>query len=142
MVEIIISEEWREEFEDLGKALFYVNALLELMRRQCPNEIYPEKFNTLEEFKQHSKQLLGENVEVQYYEFEYLFNVLVMEGIIFECDDEAIYIKKVRISNKPAVRKYNDKFDMELIYENNIINKKEIEDLICKNLSKYPVIKV
>ncbi len=142
MVEIIISEEWREEFEDLGKALFYVNALLELIRRQAPYEVYPEKFNSLEEFKESSELLLGKGANVHYYEFEYLFNVLVMEGIIFECDDEAIYIKKVRISNKPTVRKYNDKFDMELIYENNIINKKEIEDLICKNLSKYPVIKV
>lgn len=142
MVEIIITREWKEEFEYMEQAIFYANALLELMRRKCTNEIYPEKFNTLEEFKQYSKQLLGENVEVKYYEFEYLFNVLVMEGITFECDDEAIYIKKVRISNKPAVRKYNDKFYMELIYENNIINKKEIEDLICKNLSKYHVIKV
>lgn len=142
MVEIIISEEWREEFEDLDKALFYVNALLELIRRQAPYEVYPEKFNSLEEFKESSELLLGKGANVHYYEFEYLFNVLVMEGITFECDDEAIYIKKVRVSNKPVVRKYNDKFDMELIYENNIINKKEIEDLICKNLSKYPVIKV
>lgn len=142
MVEIIISEEWKEEFEDLGKALFYINALLELIRRQTPDEVYPEKFDSLEEFKESSELLLGKGASVHYYEFEYLFNVLVMEGITFECDDEAIYINKVRISNKPAVRKYNDKFDMELIYENNIINKKEIEDLICKNLSKYPVIKV
>ena len=142
MVEIIISEDWREEFENLEQALFYANALLELIRRQAPDEVYPENFNTLEEFKKSSEILLGRGANVQYYEFEYLFNVLIMEGIPFECDDEAIYIKKVRISNKSAVRKYNDKFDMELIYENNIINKKEIEDLICKNLSKYPVIKV
>lgn len=141
MVEIIISEDWREEFEDLNKALFYVNALLELIRRQTPDEVYPEKFNTLEEFKESSEILLGKGANVQYYEFEYLFNVLIMEGIPFECDDEAIYIKKVRISDKHAFRTNNEKFDSELIYPNKIINKKEIEDLICRNLRKYPVIK-
>lgn len=141
MVEIIISEDWREEFEDLNKALFYVNALLELIRRQTPDEVYPEKFNTSEEFKESSEILLGKGANVQYYEFEYLFNVLIMEGIPFECDDEAIYIKKVRISDKHAFRTNNEKFDSELIYPNKIINKKEIEDLICRNLRKYPVIK-
>lgn len=142
MVEIIISEDWREEFENLEQALFYTNALLELIRRQAPDEVYPEKFNTLEEFKESSEILLGKGSNVQYYEFEYLFNVLVMEGIPFECDDEAIYLNRVRISDNNAFRTNNEKFNSELIYPNKIINKKEIEDLICKNLSKYPIIKI
>lgn len=142
MVEIIIAEDWKEEFEYMEQALFYVNALLELIRKQVPNEIYPEKFNSLEEFKESSVQLLGKGVNVQYYEFEYLFNVLVAEQIIFECDEEAIYINKVRISDKHAVRQFTDKFSSELIYENKIVNKKEIEQLINKDLLKYPIVKI
>lgn len=142
MVEIVIAEDWKEEFECMEQALFYVNALLELIRKQVPNEIYPEKFNSLEEFKEASVHLLGKGVNVQCYTFEYLFNVLVTEQIVFECDEEAIYVNKVRISDKHAIRQFTDKFNSELIYENKIVNKKEIEELIGKRLSKYPIIKI
>lgn len=141
MIEIIISQEWKEEFEHMEQALFYVNALLELIRRQSA-EPYPEQFNSLEEFKNYSKLLLGENTQVHYYESEYLFNVLLKEGISFECDEEAIYINKVRISDKHVIRQFSNKFNSELIYENKIVNKKEIEQLIGKRLSKYKIIKL
>lgn len=142
MVEIVIAEDWKEEFEFMDQAIFYANALLELIRRQCPQEEYPEKFNTLEEFKNSGKKLLGENVNLQYYEFEYLFNVLVMENVIFECDEEAIYVNKIRISDKHAIRTGNEKFDIEVIYSDKIVRKEELKALLNIDFSKYPVIKL